>query len=144
MAENTTKTSFNGLAVPDRPIILGSTPIYGLLYNIKEDDEITQMGQHNIVEYIDYLVAAEQFEKNGGVISEDNKTWYLPDGIHSLNCNGALERITTHMVKWMVSVQRYEFEDCIEAKDGELDDDEPRMVIKKDLVDRYVSGAHTK
>lgn len=141
MEKDETDTSYyNGIAVPERPIIIDNTPIYGVLYNQAEEELL----KIDIVEYIDYLLATEQFIKNGGNVSEDGKIWYLHDGIHSLVNNAALNRIITHLMKGMVKVQKYEFDDFIEAEVGELDNAEPRMVINKKLVDRYVNRANTK
>ena len=141
MGKDETDTSYyNGIAVPERPIIIDNTPIYGVLYNQAEEELL----KIDIVEYIDYLLATERFIKNGGNVSEDGKIWYLPDGIHSLVNNAALNRIITHLMKGMVKVQKYEFDDFIEAEVGELDNAEPRMVINKKLVDRYVNRANTK
>lgn len=142
MEKNETDTSYyyNGIAFPERPIIIDNTPIYGVLYNQAEEELL----KIDIVEYIDYLLATERFIKNGGNVSEDGKIWYLPDGIHSLVNNAALNRIITHLMKGMVKVQKYEFDDFIEAEVGELDNAEPRMVINKKLVDRYVNRANTK
>lgn len=141
MGKDETDTSYyNGIAVPERPIIIDNTPIYGVLYNQAEEELL----KIDIVEYIDYLLATERFIKNGGNVSEDSKIWYLPDGIHSLVNNAALNRIITHLMEGMVKVQKYEFDDFIEAEVGELDNAEPRMVINKKLVDRYVNRANTK
>lgn len=141
MGKDETDTSYyDGIAVPERPIIIDNTPIYGVLYNQAEEELL----KIDIVEYIDYLLATERFIKNGGNVSEDGKIWYLPDGIHSLVNNAALNRIITHLMKGMVKVQKYEFDDFIEAEVGELDNAEPRMVINKKLVDRYVNRANTK
>lgn len=131
---------YNGIAVPERPIIIDNTPIYGVLYNQAEEELL----KIDIVEYISYLVATEQFIKNGGTVSEDGKIWFLPDGIHSFANNAALNRIITHLMKGMVKVQKYEFDNFIVAEEGELDNAEPRMVINKNLVDRYVNQADTK
>ena len=98
----------------------------------------------DIVEYVSYLVATEQFIKNGGTVSDDGKIWHLPDGIHSLVNNAALNRIITHLMKDMVKVKKYEFDDFIEVEEGELDNAEPRMIINKKLVDRYVNQVDTK
>lgn len=141
MEKDETDTSYyNGIAVPERPIIIDNTPIYGVLYNQAEEELL----KIDIVEYISYLVATEQFIKNGGTVSDDGKIWFLPDGIHSFANNAALNRIITHLMKGMVKVQKYEFDDFIVAEVGELDNAEPRMVINKKLVGRYVNQADTK
>lgn len=114
MEENYKKTSFDGIAIPDRPINIDSYLIYGVLYNTSED--IT-----GIHDYMDYLVAVEQFEKNGGSISE----------------------ITKHLIKGKVSVQTLEYDDYIEVLDGEIDDDDPRIILSETLIDRYVSRLQT-
>ena len=144
MTENEIKTSFKGLAVPSRPIIIDSSKIYGVLYDLKQEATLMQIGDGTISEYIDHLVATEQFVKNGGIVSDDCTVWFLPDGIHSLCSNAALDRITAHMVKGMVSVKKYEFDDFIVAAEGELDKEEPRLVISKNLVDRYTGLYNTK
>lgn len=135
---------YNGIAVPERPIIIDNTPIYGVLYNQAEEELLKIKKIGDIVEYVSYLVATEQFIKNGGNVSDDGKVWYLPDGIHSLVNNAALNRIITHLMKGMVMVQKYEFDDFIVAEEGELDNAEPRMIINKKLIDRYVNQANTK
>lgn len=137
MTENEIKTTFNGLAVPNRPIIIDNIPIYGVLYNIQQENNFIKIGDGMISEYVNHLVATEQFVKNGGTISDDCEVWYLPGGIHSFKNNAALDRITSHFVKGLVSVQKYEFDDFIAAAEGELDKNEPRLVISKNLVDRY-------
>lgn len=141
MEKDETDTSYyNGIAVPERPIIIDNTQIYGVLYNQAEEELL----KIDIVEYISYLVATEQFIKNGGTVSDDGKIWFLPDGIHSFANNAALNRIITHLMKGMVKVKKYEFDDFIVAEEGELDNAEPRMIINKKLVDRYVNQADTK
>lgn len=141
MEKDETDTSYyNGIAVPERPIIIDNTPIYGVLYNQAEEELL----KIDIVEYISYLVATEQFIKNGGTVSDDGKIWFLPDRIHSFANNAALNRIITHLMKGMVKVKKYEFDDFIVAEEGELDNAEPRMIINKKLVDRYVNQADTK
>lgn len=145
MEKDETDTSYyNGIAVPERPIIIDNTPIYGVLYNKSEEELLKIKEFGDILHYIYYLLATEQFIKNGGNVSEDGTIWYLPDGIHSLVNNAALNRIITHLMKGMVKVKKYEFDDFIEAEVGELDNAEPRMVINKKLVDRYVNRANTK
>ena len=145
MGKDETDTSYyNGIAVPERPIIIDNTPIYGVLYNQAEEELLKMKNIGDIAEYVSYLVATEQFIKNGGTVSENGKIWYLPDGIHSLVNNAALNRIITHLMKGMVKVKKYEFDDFIVAKKGELDNAEPRMIINKKLVDRYVNQADTK
>lgn len=131
---------YNGIAVPERPIIIDNTTIYGVLYNQAEEELL----KIDIVEYVSYLVATEQFIKNGGTVSEDGKIWFLPDGIHSLVNNAALNRIITHLMKGMVKVNKYEFDNFIVAEEGELDNAEPRMIINKRLVERYINQANTK
>lgn len=141
MEKDETDTSYyNGIAVLKRPIIIDNTPIYGVLYNQAEEELL----KIDIVEYISYLVATEQFIKNGGTVSDDGKIWFLPDRIHSFANNAALNRIITHLMKGMVKVKKYEFDDFIVAEEGELDNAEPRMIINKKLVDRYVNQADTK
>lgn len=144
MAVNITKTSFKGLAVPSRPIIIDNYKIYGILYDLRQEAMFMQIGEGTISEYIDLLVATEQFVKNGGTVSDDGRIWYLPDGIHSFSSNAALDRITAHMVKGMVRTKKYEFDDFIVAAEGELDKEEPRLVISKNLVDRYTNLYNTK
>lgn len=141
MEKDETDTSYyNGIAVPERPIIIDNTQIYGVLYNQAEEELL----KIDIVEYISYLVATEQFIKNGGTVSDDGKIWFLPERIHSFANNAALNRIITHLMKGMVKVKKYEFDDFIVAEEGELDNAEPRMIINKKLVDRYVNQADTK
>ena len=145
MEKDETDTSYyNGIAVPDQPIIIDDIPIYGVLYNQGEEELLKMKNMGDIVEYISYLVATEQFIKNGGTVSDDGKIWHLPDGIHSLVNNAALNRIITHLMKDMVKVKKYEFDDFIVAEEGELDNAEPRMIINKKLIDRYVNQANTK
>lgn len=145
MGKNETDTSYyNGIAVPERPIIIDNTPIYGVLYNQAEEELLKIKEFGDILHYISYLVATEQFIKNGGTVSDDGKIWFLPDGIHSFANNAALNRIITHLMKGMVKVKKYEFDDFIVVEEGELDNAEPRMIINKKLVDRYVNQADTK
>lgn len=145
MEKDETDTSYyNGIAVPDQPIIIDDIPIYGVLYNQGEEELLKMKNMGDIVEYISYLVATEQFIKNGGTVSDDGKIWFLPDGIHSFANNAALNRIITHLMKDMVKVKKYEFDDFIEVEEGELDNAEPRMIINKKLVDRYVNQVDTK
>ena len=47
-------------------------------------------------------------------------------------------------MKDMVKVKKYEIDDFIVAEEGELDNAEPRMIINKKLIDRYVNQANTK
>lgn len=143
MAVNITKTSFKGLAVPSRPIIIDNSKIYGILYDLRQEAMFMQIGEGTISEYIDHLVATEQFVKNGGTVSDNCEVWYLPDGIHSFSSNAALDRITSHMVKGMVRTKKYEFDDFIVAAEDELDKEEPRLVISKNLVDRYTNLYNT-
>lgn len=138
MTENEIKTTFNGLAVPNRPIIVDNSKIYGVLYDPKQEASLMQ-GEGTISEYIDHLVATEQFLKNGGTISDDDVIWHLPNRIHSFKNNATLHQITAHLVKGMVSTQKYEFDDFIVATEGELDKEDPRLVISKNLVDRYTN-----
>ena len=135
---------YNGIAVPERPIIIDNIPIYGVLYNQAEEELLKMKNMGDIVEYVSYLVATEQFIKNGGIVSDDGKIWFLPDGIHSFANNAALNRIITHLMKGIVKVKKYEFDDFIEVEEGELDNAEPRMIINKKLVDRYVNQVDTK
>lgn len=137
MERTNLKTSFNGLAVIDRPIIIDNQPIYGVLFNVDEENILTEKGRGNINEYIAYLVGSEQFMKNGGTISEDCKVWYLPDGVHSFLNNSSLHRIVSHLMKGMVTVKKYEFDDFIVVLDGETDNDDLRIVLNKNLIDRY-------
>lgn len=145
MEKDETDTSYyNGIAVPDRPIIIDDIPIYGVLYNQAEEELLKMKNMGDIVEYVSYLVATEQFIKNGGTVSDDGKNWFLPDGIHSFANNEAFNRIITHLMNGIVKVQKYEFDDFIEVEEGELDNAEPRMIINKKLVDRYVNQVDTK
>lgn len=134
-----TETSFNGLAVISRPIKIADQYIYGVLYNVQEEQKLIEKGLGDITEYVNFIVGTEQFIKNGGKISEDCKVWYLPDGVHSFTYNQALNRFLTHLMNGMVEVRKYEFDDLIEAKDGETDEDNTRLVLKKELIDRYVN-----
>lgn len=138
MAENR-KTSYNGIAVISRPILVDNQYIYGVLYNVKEDQGLIKQELGDIVEYIDYIVGVEQFIKNGGTISDDGRVWYLPDDVHSFLNNASLKRILTHLMKGLVDVRKYEFDDYIEVKEGETDEDNTRLVLKKDLIERYVN-----
>lgn len=142
--ETDTSSYYNGIAVPERPIIIDKTPIYGVLYNQVEEELLKTKEFADIFHYIYYLLATERFIKNGGTVSDDGKIWFLPDGIHSFANNAALNRIITHLMKGMVKVKKYEFDDFIVAEEGELDNAEPRMIINKKLVDRYVNQADTK
>ena len=144
MEKDEIDTSYNGIAVPERPIIIDNIPIYGVLYNQAEEELLKMKNMGDIVEYVSYLVATEQFIKNGGTVSDDGKIWFLPDGIHSFANNAALNRIITHLMKGIVKVKKYEFDDFIEVEEGELDNAEPRMIINKKLVDRYVNQVDTK
>lgn len=139
MEGDNTKTTFNGLAVTDRPIIIDNTPIYGVLYNVDEENKLTEKGRGNITEYISYLVGTGQHLKNHGTISEDCRVWYLPDGVHSFMNNSSLHRIVSHLMKGLVTVQKYEFDDFIEVQDGETDNDDSRIVLNKNLIDRYTN-----
>ena len=107
---------YNGIAVPERPIIIDNIPIYGVLYNQAEEELLKTKNMGDIVEYVSYLVATEQFIKNGGTVSDDGKIWFLPDGIHSFANNAALNRIITHLMKGIVKVKKYEFDDFIEVE----------------------------
>ncbi|MCI6393942.1 MAG: hypothetical protein MR822_05590, partial [Bacteroidales bacterium] len=62
---------YNGIAVPERPIIIDNIPIYGVLYNQAEEELLKMKNMGDIVEYVSYLVATEQFIKNGGTVSDD-------------------------------------------------------------------------
>lgn len=139
-----TETSFNGLAVISRPIKISDQYIYGVLYNIQEEQKLIEKGLGDITEYVNYIVGTEQFIKNGGKISEDCKVWYLPDGVHSFTNNQALNRFLTHLMKGMVEVRKYEFDDLIEAKEGETDAENTRLVLNKDLIERYINEHNTK
>lgn len=134
-----TETSFNGLAVISRPIKIGDQYIYGVLYNVEEEQKLIEKGLGDITEYVNFIVGTEQFIKNGGKISEDCKVWYLPDNVHSFTNNQALNRFLTHLMKGMVEVRKYEFDDLIEAKEGETDEENTRLVLNKDLIDRYIN-----
>ena len=145
MEKDETDTSYyNGIAVPDQPIIIDDIPIYGVLYNQGEEELLKMKNMGDIVEYVSYLVATEQFIKNGGTVSDDGKIWFLPDGIHSFANNASINRIITHLMTGIVKVKKYEFDDFIEVEEGELDNAEPRMIINKKLVDRYVNQVDTK
>lgn len=54
---------YNGIAVPERPIIIDNIPIYGVLYNQAEEELLKMKNMGDIVEYVSYLVATEQFIK---------------------------------------------------------------------------------
>ena len=101
MAVNITKTSFKGLAVPSRPIIIDNYKIYGILYDLRQEAMFMQIGEGTISEYIDLLVATEQFVKNGGTVSDDGRIWYLPDGIHSFSSAKAISSPTVKPINWL-------------------------------------------
>ena len=108
-------TSFNGLAVLDRPITIDNQQIYAVLYNIEEEKFLIERGKGTISDYIDFLCGTERFIQDGGTISNDNKNWNLPDEVHSFLNNPSLQRIVAHLMMGEVKVQKYEFENFIEC-----------------------------
>lgn len=54
------------------------------------------------------------------------------------------QRMTPNLVKEMVSTHLFEYEDCIEVVAGEVDKDDPRIILSKALIDRYVNKLHAK
>ena len=86
-----------------------------------------------------YIVGSEQFIKNGGTISEDGRVWHLPDGVYSFLNNASLHRLVSHLMKGLVDVKKYEFDNYIEVKEGETDEDNTRLVLNKELIGRYIN-----
>lgn len=137
MAENK-KTSYNGIVVLDKPLFPDEEhPIYGVLFNIKEDFQHLVKGSGCIIEYVNYVAGLERFIKNGGKISPDGKEWILPDGEHSFPNNPSFCRFVSHLTKGTVNVSQYGFNDFIEVKEGETCEYNTRLVISKDLINRY-------
>lgn len=128
--EGKTENNYNGLAVLSVPITIGKKKIYGVLYNSKTDSE-------TLSQYIDFLAGTEIFIWNGGTVSDDARVWNLPDDVHSFLANQSLIRIVSHLMKGVVQFKKIELDEPIEWKDNEVDFEENRLVISRDLIDRY-------
>lgn len=121
----------NGIAVLDRPLSLEGKTIYGILYE-KEQMNVYE----NLSGYIAYLVAAEQFLKNKGQISDDRDKWILPDSNVTATFNAGLREFISALMKDVVGYKNIEFDSPVDALAGEVDDDRC-LIIDKNLIDRY-------
>ena len=136
-ADTKSKKVFNSIAVLDRPIEIENELIYGLLYDAEEEKEESKTPGHGIEPYINYLVATERWERNGGHISVGGEFWEHPDGIHTFECTHSFERAVSHLMKGEVRISRFEFDHPIECREGEVLGIEPRIVLSRELIDRY-------
>ena len=136
-ADTKSKKVFNSIAVLDRPVEIENELIYGVLYDAEEEKEESKTPGHGVEPYINYLVATERWERNGGHISAGGEFWELPDGIHTFECNHSFERIVSHLMKGEVKISRFEFDRPIECMEGEVLRIEPRIVLSRELIDRY-------
>ena len=119
----------NGIAILDRPLSLEGKTIYGILYE-KEEENVYE----SLSEYIAYLVAAEQFFKNNGKISDDRTKWILPKVTATFN--EGLREFIVALMKDLVGHKIVEFDKPIEPIAGEVDDDRC-LITDKTLIDRY-------
>ena len=126
----------NGIAILDRPLSLEGKTIYGILYE-KEEENVYE----NLSEYIAYLVAAEQFLKNNGEISDDRTKWILPKVTATFN--EGLRVLIVALMKDIVGHKIIEFDSPIKPLVGEVDDDR-YLIIDKTLIDRYSKEQTTK
>ena len=61
----------------DRPITIDDQHIFGGLYDTERERQRQASGS-GIPSYINYLVGAEQFLKNGGDINDEGDLWTMP------------------------------------------------------------------
>ena len=132
------KRIYNGIAVFDRPIVIDENRILGILFDTRRERFFCDGGT-DLAHYIAYLVGVEQFLKNGGTISDENGLWTLPDGVHALLYNGALERLVTVLMLGLVGFRTYEFDRPIAWQEGEIEDSE--FIVGQTLIDRYTRNA---
>lgn len=128
--------SYDGLAVLDRPITIDDQHIFGVLYNIERERQYQASG-NGIPSYINYMVGAEQFLKNGGDIDGEGDLWTLPDGEHAFMLNKGMNRLLVVLMNGLVGFRRLEFGHPIEWNEGEVDTKDPGLVISQSLIDRY-------
>ena len=128
--------SYDGLAVLDRPITIDDQHIFGVLYNTERERQYQASG-NGVSSYINYMVGAEQFLKNGGDINGEGDLWTLPDGEHSFMLNKGMNRLLSVLMNGLVGFRRLEFGHLIEWNEGEVDTEAPGLVISQNLIDRY-------
>lgn len=129
--------NFNGLVVFERPIRIAENQIFGIIFDKDSERRNAEQG-HTLENYVAYLTGAEYFMKNGGTISKDGSIWCYPDGIHQIECSYPLRRFLMTLMRDVVKIKTYEFEDPIVWKEGEIDDEQkPCFIISPCLIERY-------
>ena len=126
----------DGIAIFDRPVQIDENRVYGVLYDKRYEHREREIG-NECVYYLTYMLATEQFLKNGGKISDDGQYWTYPDDNHSLICDNALRRIFRHTMNDIVGFTQIEFDDPIVWNTGEVDNEDNRLITDSSLIERY-------
>ena len=126
----------NGMVVFDRPIIIERNYIYGLIYNKEVEYDVYLSGGKSL-DYLTYLIAVEQFLKNGGEISDDGGTWTFPGGQYTIKLNDAVKYIFRYTIPDTVGIRRIEFEEPIVWNEDEVDKEDNALIVNYDLIERY-------
>ena len=135
--KETSNTIYDALAVLSRPIKIDSEQIYGLLYNIEEENQLNKLTACGLEPYINFLVAIERWEKNGGCVTDNCESWNIPDWPNTIKCDTPFQRVVCHLMDGEVKIIRHEFDHPLEWDESEVDNLEPRLVISQSLIDRY-------
>ena len=131
---NNDLTVKNALIIFERPLVVQSRLIYGLAYNIEKERINTENG-NDISIFIGYLTAADYWERNGGTIGKN--TWITPGKKMSFVEDISLIMLVSNLLKGAVGWETMEFSFPIEIREGELDKDDPCLVISRELIQRY-------
>lgn len=130
--------NYNGLIVLTRPAQIGDRRIYGVLYNTQEELELQNKYKRDTLDYVSYMMGVERWVKNGGKVSDDGKTWFFPDGKQT-GLNLGLKYVVQQLMKNTYEYERYEFDGPIEFDESQVDDVEPRLVLDKKVIDKYLN-----
>ena len=128
-------SKYNGMVVLDRPLPMeDGTTIYGVLIDTMEEDLNTQQ-DNPISSYISYLLSCSQLFRGGGKISEDMKTWSIPQHHITITVNRGLGIFLGILMKDMLGYRIIETDDLIGYEDDEVVN--KNLISSQGLIDRY-------
>ena len=125
----------DSLLIFERPLEIQSKFIYGLTYN-REEEKINAENGKGLSVFIGYLTAADQWEMNGGRIEKN--AWVGPGKGLRFCEDAGLVLLVSILMDGALKYIRIERDEPLDIHEGELDKDDPFLVISPDLILRYL------
>ena len=140
------KTDYNAMVVFEQVVHLERFDVWGFLYNTNEkypDHNLVLREQfsNNVNEYIAYLLALSDLIEQGGDVINDKDHWKYPDNKVVDISDWDINRELFIPYKYKLKYQIYEFKDCVEVDEHEVDDN---FIISHSLIKRCISTADHK